>query len=422
NNAPLIVCDPRFTRTAAHADEYVRMRPGTDIPFIYGLLWHIFENGWEDKEFLRKRVWGMDQIRAEVKAWPPELVEKVTGVPQKQLARVAKLMADNRPGTLVWCMGGTQHHVGSANTRIYCVLQLALGNMGVSGGGTNIFRGHDNVQGATDMGLDVATLPGYYGITEAAWKHWARVWDIPLDYLAGRFADKKMMEAKGIPVSRWFDGVLEAKDKIDQADNVRAMIFWGHAPNSQTRGPDVKRAMEKLDLLVVVDPYPTATAVMHERNDGVYLLPAATQYETDGSRTASNRSVQWSEKIVAPLFECKADHEIMYLFARKFGFAAEMFKTIAVNGTVPEIESILREINRGVLTIGYSGMSPERLKLHMKHQHTFDTTTLRAEGGPCDGEYFGLPWPCWGTPELKHPGTPNLYDTSKPVSQGGLCF
>ncbi|HKL65862.1 MAG TPA: molybdopterin-dependent oxidoreductase, partial [Roseovarius sp.] len=72
NNAPLIVCDPRFTRTAAHADEYVRFRPGTDVALVWGILWHIFENGWEDKEFIRTRVWGMDQIRGEVAKWTPE--------------------------------------------------------------------------------------------------------------------------------------------------------------------------------------------------------------------------------------------------------------------------------------------------------------------------------------------------------------
>ena len=65
----------------------------------------------------------------------------------------------------------------------------------------------------------------------------------------------------------------------------RAMLFWGHAPNSQTRMPDSKRAMEKLDLLVVIDPYPTVTAILHDRKDGVYLLPATTQFETDGSAT-----------------------------------------------------------------------------------------------------------------------------------------
>ena len=422
NNAPLIVADPRFTRTAAHSDEYIRFRPGTDVPVIWGILWHIFENGWEDKEYIRSRVWGMDQIKAEVTKWTPEEVERVSGVPGSQLRRVARTLANNRPGTIVWCMGGTQHTIGNNNTRAYCVLQLALGNIGTQGGGANIFRGHDNVQGATDLGVLCDTLPGYYGLATGSWKHWARVWDVDYDYLLGRFADKKQMESKGIPVSRWFDGVLEAKENMDQADNVRAMVFWGHAPNSQTRLPDMKKAMEKLDLLVVVDPYPTMSAVMHDRKDGTYLLPAATQFETYGSVTASNRSLQWRDKVFDPLFESKPDHTILALFAKKFGFADEMFKNIKMNGEEPDIEDITREFNKGMWTIGYTGQSPERMKLHMANQATFDRTTLRANGGPADGDYYGLPWPCWGTAEMKHPGTPVLYDTSKPVAEGGLCF
>ena len=422
NHAPFIVCDPRFTRTAAHATEYVRLRPGTDVPLIWGILWHLFQNGWEEKEFIRKRVWGMEQIRAEVANWPPEEVERVTGVPGAQVKRVARLLAENRPATVIWCMGGTQHTVGNNNTRAYCILQLALGNMGVAGGGTNIFRGHDNVQGATDLGLDCSTLPGYYGLAAGAWKHWAAVWQVDYEWLVGRFASKDFMEKKGIPVSRWIDGVLEKKENVDQPDNLRAMVFWGHAPNSQTRGPEMKKAMEKLDLLVVIDPYPTVSAVMHDRTEGVYLLPACTQFETYGSRTASNRSLQWGEKIIEPVFESKPDHEILYLFARKFGYEKELCKNIQVNGTEPLVEDITREFNKGMWTIGYTGQSPERLKKHLKYQHTFDTTTLQANGGPCDGEYYGLPWPCWGTPEMGHPGTPNLYDTSKPVAKGGLCF
>ncbi|HYD69988.1 formate dehydrogenase subunit alpha [Azospirillum sp.] len=422
NNAPLIVADPRFTRTAAKADEYIRFRPGTDVPLIWGILWHVFENGWEDKDYIAKRVYGMDEIRAEVKKWTPEETEKVTGVPGSQLKRVARTLASNRPGTLVWCMGGTQHHVGNNNTRAYCVLQLALGNIGVAGGGANIFRGHDNVQGATDFGVTSDTLPGYYGLAEGAWRHWARVWDLPYDDLLKRFKDKKLMEASGITVSRWFDGVLEAKENMDQPDSIKGMVFWGHAPNSQTRLPDMQKAMDKLDILVVIDPYPTMTSVLHNRKNGVYLLPAATQFETDGSRTASNRSVQWSFKVMAPLFESKPDHEIMYLFAKKFGFANELCKNIKVNGNEPLVEDITREWNRGMWSVGYTGQSPERMKLHMANQHTFDKTTLRANGGPADGDYYGLPWPCWGTAEMKHPGSANLYDNSLPVAEGGGAF
>jgi formate dehydrogenase major subunit len=75
-------------------------------------------------------------------------------------------------------MGGTQHTVGTANVRAYCTLLLATGNVGKFGTGANIFRGHTNVQGATDLGLDIGTLPLYYGLVEGAWKHWARVWEV----------------------------------------------------------------------------------------------------------------------------------------------------------------------------------------------------------------------------------------------------
>jgi len=383
NNAPLIVVDPRFTRTAAHADEYVRLRPGSDVAFIWGLLWHIFENGWEDKEFIRTRVWGMDQIRKEVKKWDPAECERVTGIPGSQMERVARTMANNRPGTLVWCMGGTQHTTGNNNTRAYCILQLALGNMGVTGGGTNIFRGHDNVQGATDMCVLSHSLPGYYGLSKGAWGHWGRVWQEDADWLAGQFADEKLMTSKGIPVSRWIDGVLEDKDKIDQPNNVRAMVFWGHAPNSQTRLPDMKKAMSKLDLMVVIDPYPTMSAVLQDRQDGVYLLPASTQFETYGSVTASNRSLQWREKVIDPVFESLPDQVIMAKFAKKFGWADRLFRNIEVNADTdePKIEDITREFNRGMWTIGYTGQSPERMRKQMANQHTFDRTTLQAIGG-----------------------------------------
>jgi formate dehydrogenase major subunit len=443
NGGKLIVADPRLTRTAAHADQYLRLRPGSDVPLIWGLLYHIFQNGWEDKEYISQRVFGMDEIRKEVAKWTPDVVENVTGIPEAEVKRAAQTMAENRPGTIVWCMGGTQHTIGNNNTRAYCVLQLALGNIGVAGGGANIFRGHDNVQGATDLGVLADTLPGYYGLAEGSWKHWCRVWDLDFEWVRSRFdktaydksgnqyfvgehgeksAGEPIMNTSGITVSRWIDGVLEPAENIAQRESIKAMFMWGHAPNSQTRGPEMKKAMETLELFVIVDPYPTHSAVLPDRQDGMYLLPAATQFETSGSVTASNRSLQWREQIIAPLFESLPDHTIMYKFAKKLGFAEQLTKHIQVNGEEPLIEDILREINRGMWTIGYTGQSPERLKLHLENKHTFDTTTLKAEGGPCDGDYYGLPWPCWGTPEMKHPGSPNLYDTSKTVAEGGMPF
>ncbi|HEY3325566.1 MAG TPA: molybdopterin-dependent oxidoreductase, partial [Novimethylophilus sp.] len=80
--AKMIVVDPRFTRTAAHAHQFVRLRPGTDIPFVWGVLWHIFKNGWEDKQFIHDRVYGMDEVRKEVEQWTPDKVHDVTGIPE----------------------------------------------------------------------------------------------------------------------------------------------------------------------------------------------------------------------------------------------------------------------------------------------------------------------------------------------------
>ena len=176
NGAKMIVADPRFTRTAAKADQYVRFRSGTDVAFLFGVLHHIFKNGWEDKQYINDRVYGMDKVREEVmKKWTPDKVEEVT-----RRARGATSTRSPRrwPRTgrrrIVWCMGQTQHTIGNAMVRASCILQLALGNIGVSGGGANIYRGHDNVQGATDVGPNPDSLPGYYGIAAGAWKHWCR--------------------------------------------------------------------------------------------------------------------------------------------------------------------------------------------------------------------------------------------------------
>ena len=310
--ANFIVIDPRLTRTAAHATEYVRMRPGTDIPVLYGMMWHILQNGWEDKEFIKQRVYGFDDLRKEVEKWNPEEVERVSGVPGEQLKRVAKMFATEKPSTLIWAMGQTQKTVGTANVRASCILLLMTGNVGGPGMGANIFRGHDNVQGATDVGLDIVTLPFYYGLAEGAWKHWSRVWEVDYDFLKSRFDTKQIMETPGIPLTRWFEAVTLPKDQVAQKDNVRAVFVQGHASNSITRVPESLNGLKALELLVIADPHPTtwaSLAVEAGRKDAVYILPVATQFECKGSRVASNRSLQWGEQIVKPVFESKDDLE-----------------------------------------------------------------------------------------------------------------
>jgi formate dehydrogenase major subunit len=438
--ANVFVFDPRFTRTAAHATEYVRMRSGTDIAVIWGIMWHIFENGWQDQEFLDQRVYGMDQVQAEVARWTPDEVERVTGIPGEQMRRVAETFATQKPATFIWCMGGTQHTVGTANVRAYCNLLLATGNVGSPGTGANIFRGHCNVQGATDLGLDITNLPLYYGLAEGAWRHWSRVWEVPYDYFVSRFDEvpakggreprtrEQNMQASGIPSTRWFDAATIDPEEIDQRDNVKAMLIMGHGGNTVPRQTDVKKGLEALELLVVADPHPTSFASLHARPDNTYLLPISTQFECAGSRTCSNRSIQWYEKVVDPIFESANDYWVIYKLAEKLGFHEEMFKNIELVdgkfGPEPQAESVLREINRGGWSTGYCGQSPERLKAHMRNQDKFDLVTLRAPADDPEvgGDYYGLPWPCWGTPEYRHPGTHILYNTNIHVKDGGGTF
>src|SRR5437016_1241972 len=123
NGCKVIVADPRFTRTAAKADKYVRVRSGSDVAFLFGLLYHVFKNGWEDKEYIRARVYGMDKVREEVMAkYTPQAVEEVTGVPEAEMYEVAKILAENRPGFIIWAMGQTQHTNGNAIVRASAVL------------------------------------------------------------------------------------------------------------------------------------------------------------------------------------------------------------------------------------------------------------------------------------------------------------
>ena len=114
------------------------------------------------------------------------------------------------------------------------------------------------------------------------------------------------------------------------------------------------------------------------RKDGAYLLPAATQMECEGSVTASNRSLQWREKVIEPMFDSRTDHMIMYQLAAKLGFGdqfvgkkdgkQQLRLVKGKGGEEPSIEDVLRhEINGGCWTIGYTGQSPERLQAHMRN-------------------------------------------------------
>ena len=458
--AKLIVVDPVYTKSAAKADYYVRIRPGTDIAFGYGMLHLIFKNGWEDKEVIRTQAYAIDEIRKEAEKWTPEETENVTGIPAKQLEEITRIFATSKPSTLAWALGVTQHSVGSSNTRIYSIIQLVLGNMGKKGGGCNIIRGHDNVQGATDMNNLADSLPGYYGLSDGAWKHYCQGWGQDYEKFIKRFAvsvkepraklgepventnfkeyfyydekhpeDRNWRNEKGYSLSKWWQGVLKEENTFSSG-NLRVLWVQGTGITSMAHLTKIQEAINKLDMLVVVEPFVNEVAILSDRKDGIYILPASTQFESSGYVSATNRSAQWRTQVIKPIFEAKQDQEIMMLFAKKFGFYDEYVKGMMLgfrNGKIEQVkdswvwpDDATNEIARCTQTIGNVGRTAERLKRHQANWQNFDPNTLKGrEGTEVAGEYYGLPWPCWNE---NHPGTPVMYDITTPVWKGGMGF
>jgi hypothetical protein len=97
-------------------DQHVRFRPGTDIPLIWGMLWHIFENGWEDQEYINAARLRHGRSARKSRSGRRTWSRTSPACPETSSSEVAQTMAENRPGTIVWCMGGTQHTIGNATT------------------------------------------------------------------------------------------------------------------------------------------------------------------------------------------------------------------------------------------------------------------------------------------------------------------
>jgi formate dehydrogenase major subunit len=418
--AKIISVDPHYSRTATKADLYARIRPGTDIAFMYGMIRYIIKNNLHDKEFIKNRVYGFEETIKEAEQYTPEVVEDITGVPANLLIEITETMARAKPATLIYNQGLTQHTVGTGNTRQTAILQLLLGNMGKPGGGCNILRGHDNVQGASDMSNLAHSLPGYYGLSEGAWKYFCKNWKVDYEWMQSRFKTPEMLHKTGYSVSTWRFGVLEDRNaKNNSGTMIRGMMNIGSGLSSIALTNVTKEAMEKLELCVIVDPYVNDMAAIADMKNNLFILPAASQIETSGTVTATNRATQWRSQVIEPMYECKTDHEILFELAKKIGFYDEMVRAMGDGkGNFTWPEDATREYTQAIRSIGLQGVTPERLKAQSENWHMFDTKTLRGKG-PFKNEYYGLPWPCWSE---QHSGTPILYNIDAPVMEGGMGF
>lgn len=319
----LIVVDPRKTRLARIADLHLQLHPGSNIALVNALLAEIFANDWQDNDFLATRCEGHDALRKSVAGTNADASAVITGVPVELMRAAAREYSQAKRAMILYGMGVTQYVSGTNNVIALSNLALACGQIGRPGTGVNPLRGQNNVQGACDMGCLPNVYPGYQPVAEEEVRNkFARVWQTPV-------AEHTGLTSLGMTLA-----TLE--------DKFRGLILFGEDPvvtdPDQTRE---RRALDKLDLLVVAELTMTETAKQAD-----FVLPAASFAEKDGTFTNCERRVQRVRKALPSPGEARADWQWLGDIARELGSDALDWESA---------EEIFDEL--AALTPIYSGMT-----------------------------------------------------------------
>jgi formate dehydrogenase major subunit/formate dehydrogenase alpha subunit len=291
---PIIVVDPRPIPLTHVAALHLRLRPGTDVALLNALAHVLIAEDRVDRAFVEARTEGFEAFAASVEDATPERAEVVTGVPAADIRRAARVLADHRPGALLYAMGVTQHTCGTANAHACVNLQLLLGNFGVAGGGVSPLRGQNNVQGACDVGALPGLLPGYQPLNDAA-------------------ARARLESAWGaaLPASSG----LTVTEQLDAAGSGRLRALWILGENAAMTEPDLahaRRCLAACEFLVVQEIFPSETAAYAH-----VVLPAAASAEKGGTFTNTERRVQRFEPVVPPPGDARPDWWIVAEVGRR---------------------------------------------------------------------------------------------------------
>ena len=356
--AEIIVADPRLTPTAWVADAFLQLKPGSDIALLNGMAHVIITEGLADKDFVAKRTNGFSQWAASIMDYTPEKAAALSGLQAGQIIRAARTYAKAGAATIVYCMGITQHTVGSDNVSACANLTLLTGNIGRPGAGVMPLRGQNNVQGACDMGALPAVLPGYAAVID----------DDVRSQIAAPWGVENLPAEDGLTVVEMMKAARDGR--------VKAMWIMGEDPvNSDPNAKTVQAALSALEFLVVQDIFLTDTAQMAD-----LVLPAAAWAEKSGSYTNTERRVQWCDQIISPPNEAQPDLWIINEVAKRFG--------LQLGGD--DAAAVLTEINQ--IVPSYAGIKQHRA----------------ATRG-------GVHWPCSAE---DHPGTPILHTEGFATASG----
>ncbi len=346
NGAKLIVTDPRKTWMAARADIWLRLKVGSNIALLNGIINVIIENGWENKEFIAARTEEFEVLKAKVQEYDLDRVEKLTGVAKEKIIEAARMYSHAGKAMIVYGLGVTEHRTGTENAMAIANLALVCGQIGRPSTGIMALRGQNNVQGASDLGPLPATLPGYQPVTsELVREKFGKAWGVEINKKPG----------------------LKSIEMLDECvrGNFKGIFILGEDP-AQT-DPDlhhVRKALEAVEFLVVQDIFPTETTRFAD-----VILPGASFAEKDGTFTNGERRVQRVRKAIPPLAGM-AEWEVLCKLSTLMGYPMSYNNPGEIMDEIASLVPI------------YGGISYDRI------------------------EEKGIQWPC---PHKNHPGTSTLY-------------
>ena len=357
--ARLIVADPRRIELAERADIHLQMIPGTDVALLNAMLRHVLAHGLEDRAFLAGRTTGLEEVRAAVEPYTPEMAATITGVPADAIRAAAELYARGPNSATLWAMGLTQHHTGTDIVTSLLNLMFACGMIGRWGAPMMPIRGQNNVQGASDMGAIPFAFTDYRRVDDPAVRaEYAAEWKIPVERLSA-IEGRKVTEIVGAE------------------SPVRGLYIMGENP--VISDPDVAHAEEwfqGLEFLAVQDLFLTESARCAD-----VVLPGGSFAEKDGTFVNTERRIQLSRKAIEPPGQARGDLDIVIDLSRRLG----------VSSPYETAEEVFDEIAR--LTPSWRGVSYARLRERVG----------------------GLQYP---VPDSAHEGTDFLFDEAFPTATG----
>jgi len=349
HGAVLIVVDPRETPLSTKADFFLRQKPGTDVAWINGFMNVIINEGLQDSTFIKERTEGYEEMAKTAANYPPEKVEKITGIPAGQLIQAARAYAGAKSAMILYSMGITQHITGTNNVKSIANLAMLTGNIGKPCSGVNPLRGQNNVQGACDMGALPNVYSGYQKVADTEVRaKFEKAWGAELPAGSG----------------------LTVVEMTNAAEKGQLHALYIMGENPMLSDPDinhVRRALESIDFLIVQDIFLTETAQLAD-----IVLPGTSFAEKEGTFTNTDRTVLRVRKAIEPVGESRPDWKVICDVAKSLGSDDFIYDSP---------EDIMSEI--AGITPSYGGINYDRLD---------------------NGET--LAWPC---PTVDSPGTPFLH-------------